>query len=163
MKISLIAAMSQNRVIGKKGRLPWSHLPADWKNFFLVTSGCRMIMGRKSYDTPDRLGSEVGNFVVTSQADFLMDSGFERVGSLDEALERCKDDVEVFVIGGEQIFRQVIDLADTIHLTIVHDDFEGDAYFPELPVNVFRLVTQQNFEQNERHAHRFSFLVFERI
>ncbi len=161
MKISLIAAMSQNRVIGNNGRLPWSHLPLDWDNFFRVTKGCRMIMGRKSYDTPDRLGSDVGNFVITRQADFAMDEGFERVGSVDEALDKTKNDAEVFVIGGEQIFRQVLPLAQTIHLTIVHDDFEGDAFFPEIP-NDFRLVSQQNHETDEHHAHRFSFLVFER-
>jgi dihydrofolate reductase len=163
MKIALIAAMSQNRVIGNKGRLPWSNLPLDWDNFFAVTRGCRMVMGRKSYDTPDRLGSEVGNFVITRQADFAMDEGFERVSSLDEALERCKNDTEVFVIGGEQIFNQALPLAQTINLTIVHDDFEGDAYFPELPKNEFRLISQKDFETDERHAHRFSFLVFERI
>jgi dihydrofolate reductase len=163
MKMALIAAMSQNRVIGNKGRLPWSHLPLDWANFFEVTKGCRMIMGRKSYDTPDRLGSDIGNFVITRQPDFVMDEGFERVGSLKEALERCQSDNEVFVIGGEQIFRQVLPLAQTIHLTVVHDDFVGDAYFPELPINEFRLIDQKDFETDERHAHRFSFLVFERF
>lgn len=163
MKISLIAAMSENRVIGNKGRLPWTHLPLDWHNFFVVTKGCRMIMGRKSYDTPDRLGSDVGNFVVTSQADFPMDEGFERVGSLEEALKECENDGEVFVIGGEQIFVQALPLAQTIHLTIVHDLFDGDAYFPDIPSDEFRLLSKKDFETDEQHAHRFSFLIFQRI
>ena len=162
MKISLIAAMSQNRVIGLRGRLPWSHLPADWANFFRVTAGCRMIMGRKSYDTPDRLWSEVGNFVITRQADFGLDAGFERAPSLEAALLECQTDDEVFVIGGEEIFRQALPLADCIHLTLVHGTFEGDASFPEFDESAFAVVSRQDFEADAQHAYAFSLLVYER-
>lgn len=78
MQISLISAMSENRAIGLQGRLPWPHLPNDWANFFAVTKDSRMIMGRKSYDTPDRLASEVGNFVITRQEDYALEEGFTR-------------------------------------------------------------------------------------
>ena len=160
MKISLIAAMSENRAIGLAGRLPWPHLPNDWANFFRVTAGCRMIMGRKSYDTPDRLGSTVGNFVITRQADFPMDAGFERVASLAEALEKCQADNEVFVIGGEEIFRQALPLADCIHLTLVHDTFVGDAFFPEFDPKRFQLKSRQDFPADPQHALAYSFLVY---
>ncbi len=162
MRISLIAAMSENRVIGNQGRLPWPHLPNDWDNFFKVTQGCRMIMGRKSYDTPDRLASESGNFVITRQTDFPLEEGFERAGSLQEALQKCKDDKEVFVIGGEEIFRQALPLADCIHLTVVHGVFEGDAHFPEFSDKDFRLISSQDFPVDAQHAYAYSFLVYER-
>ncbi len=161
MKISLIAAMAENRVIGNQGRLPWPHLPNDWANFFRVTDGCKMIMGRKSYDTPDRLGSKVGNFVVSSQDNFPMDEGFVRVASLHEALEKCKEDAEVFVIGGGEIFNQAMPLANCIHLTVVHGIFEGDAFFPEIPSD-FKIISKLDFEADQNHAFAYSFVVYER-
>lgn len=163
MRISLIAAMSENRAIGFNGRLPWPHLPNDWANFFEVTKGCRMIMGRKSYDTPDRLSSKVGNFVITRQADFPLDEGFTRASSLEEALEKCQNDSEVFVIGGEEIFRQALPLADCIHLTIVNGIFEGDAFFPEFPEADFQITSHYQFPADDQHAVAYSFLVYQRI
>lgn len=162
MRISLIAAFSQNHAIGIKGRLPWPHLPNDWANFFKVTDGCPMIMGRKSYDTPDRLSSKVGNFVITRQADFPLDEGFTRVSSLEEALNLCHNVAEVFVIGGEEIFRQALPLADCIHLTLVHGVFEGDAFFPEFPGEDFQITSKLDFPADENHAVPYSFLVLER-
>jgi len=163
MRISLIVAMSENQAIGLKGRLPWPHLPNDWANFFRVTDGYRMIMGRKSYDTPDRLSSKAGNFVITRQADFPLDDGFTRTGSLEEALKFCQNDKEVFVIGGEEIFRQALPLADCIHLTVVHGHFEGDAFFPEFPKEDFGITSQQEFPADENHALAYTFLVYERL
>jgi len=163
MRISLIAAMSENRVIGNKSRLPWPHLPNDWRNFFEVTKGCRMIMGRKSYDTPDRLASDVGNFVITRQADFPMDEGFERAGSLEEALQKCANDTEVFVIGGEEIFRQALPIADCIHLTIVHGNFEGDAYFPVFAEENFLIKSRRDFAADAQHAYDYTFLIYEKV
>ncbi|MFN4146172.1 MAG: dihydrofolate reductase [Runella sp.] len=163
MRISLIAAMSENRAIGLKGRLPWPHLPNDWANFFEVTRGCKMIMGRKSYDTPDRLSSQVGNYVITRQADFPLDEGFERATSLQDALEKCKNQNEVFVIGGEEIFRQALPIADCIHLTVVHGIFDGDAFFPEFSEKDFCIVSQRHFTADSRHAYAYTFLVYKRV
>lgn len=162
MKISLISAMSENRAIGLKGRLPWPSLPNDWANFFEVTRGCRMIMGRKSYDTPDRLSSEAGNFVITRQEDYAVEEGFTRVGSLAEALDACKGDREVFVIGGAEIFHQSLPLADSLHLTLVHGVFEGDAFFPEFSEKVLKLKSRQDFPADAQHAVPYSFLVYEK-
>jgi dihydrofolate reductase len=121
MTINLIAAMSENRVIGREGRLPWGHLPEDWAHLFRVTDGIPMIMGRKSYDTPDRIGSpNAPNIVVTSQADFPMDAGFERAESLDKALQNIENQgfAQVFVIGGGAIFEQIMSRADVIYLRV---------------------------------------------
>ncbi|NBB19059.1 dihydrofolate reductase [Runella sp. CRIBMP] len=162
MQLSLISAMSENRAIGLQGRLPWPHLPNDWANFFAVTKDSRMIMGRKSYDTPDRLASEVGNFVITRQEDYVLEEGFTRAGSLQEALEACKNDKEVFVIGGAEIYRQALPLADIIHLTVVHGIFEGDAFFPEFSESEFKLKSRQDFPADAQHAYAYSFLVYEK-
>ncbi|NJN33940.1 MAG: dihydrofolate reductase [Saprospiraceae bacterium] len=133
MKISLIAAMSENRVIGNKGRLPWGHLPIDWDNLHAVTRGKKMVMGRKSYDTPDRIASPMGNIVLTRQADYPLELGFERAESLEKALKILRGEGldEIFILGGSEIFKEAIFLADKIHLTLVHGVFEGDAFFPE--------------------------------
>jgi dihydrofolate reductase len=166
MKINLIAAMSENRVIGNKGRLPWGHLPKDWAHLFEVTDGIPMIMGRKSYDTPDRVASPNSlNIVVTSQADFPLDEGFERAHTLDKALQILDNQnfKEVFVIGGGTIFEQIIDKADKIFLTIVHAEFEGDAFFPVFSEKDFKLTQRQDFETDEQHKYAFSILIFERV
>ena len=162
MRISLIAALSENRAIGLKGRLPWPNLPNDWENFFKVTAGCKMIMGRKSYDTPDRLSSEAGNFVITRQANFPLDERFGRVSSLKEALGLCVHEKEVVVIGGEEIFRQALPKADSLHLTLVHGVFEGDAFFPAFDETDFQIKSRQEFPADSQHAYAYDFLVYER-
>lgn len=161
-QILLIAAMGRNRVIGAAGRLPWGHLPADLANFAQVTSGCRMIMGRKSYDTPDRLGSPMGNFVITRQMELPLDPGFARVGSLPEALAHCTADPAVFVIGGSEIFQQALPLAHRIHLTLVAGIFAGDAFFPELNPDEWVLAHQRHHLADAENRFACSFLVYER-
>ncbi len=118
-------------------------------------------MGRKSYDTPDRIGSEVGNYVITRQSDLKTDTGFECVATLQEALEKCKDQHEVFVLGGGEIFKEAIGIADCIHLTLVHGIFEGDAFFPEIPAT-YSLINQTYYSADDRHAFAYSFLIYEK-
>ncbi len=165
MTLNLIAAMSENRVIGHKGRLPWGHLPKDWENLFRVTDGIPMIMGRKSYDTPDRIASpNAPNIVLTSQADFLLETGFQRATNLDEALQLVEKQgfTCVFILGGGSVFEQVISQADTIFLTLVHAAFEGDAFFPSFSDNDFRLTERTDFDADAQHAYAFSILVYEK-
>jgi dihydrofolate reductase len=166
MKINLIAAMSDNRVIGLKGRLPWGHLPKDWAHLFQVTDGIPMIMGRKSYDTPDRVASpNAMNIVVTSQSDFPLEVGFERAENLEKALQIIDNQgvKEVFVIGGGTIFEQIIHRADKIFLTVVHAEFEGDAFFPTFSNADFELTNQEHFEADSQHKYPFSILIYERM
>ena len=161
MKISLISAMSLNRAIGLRGRLPWHHVPADWQNLERVTADRKMIMGRKSYDTPDRLWSKKGNIVVSQQFDYQLDEGFELANSFEEALKMYKNEEEIFVIGGEQIFRQALPKADAIHLTIIHDVFEGDAFFPQFNENLYT-CQRRDFKADNLNPYDYSFLVYER-
>lgn len=165
MTINLIAAMSENRVIGHKGRLPWGHLPKDWENLFRVTDGIPMIMGRKSYDTPDRIASpNAPNIVLTSQADFPLETGFQRATNLDEALQLVEKQgfTCVFILGGGSVFEQVISQVDTIFLTLVHAAFEGDAFFPSFSYNDFILTEQTNFDADALHPYSFSILVYKK-
>jgi dihydrofolate reductase len=166
MKINLIAAMSENRVIGLNGRLPWGHLPKDWEHLFRVTDGIPMIMGRKSYDTPDRVASpNAPNIVVTSQSDFPLEAGFMCASDLNKALQIIDNQnfSEVFVIGGGTIFEQIIHRADAIFLTVVHAEFEGDAFFPTFSNTDFKLTKEDRFEADEQHKYAFSILIYERI
>jgi dihydrofolate reductase len=160
--ISLMAAMGQNRAIGDRGRLPWGHLPADWANLHRVTAGRPMIMGRKSYDTPDRVWSPAGNVVISRQADLALDPGFARAGSLAEALAVYAAEPEVFVIGGAEIFRQALPLAHQIYLTVVEGEFTGDAFFPAFSLEEWALRQSQSFGADAENAYNYTFLVYER-
>jgi dihydrofolate reductase len=163
MRIALIAAMDQQRTIGRDGRLPWKSLPADWENLRRVTAGRKMIMGRKSYDTPDRISSPEGNLVITRQAGYPVEAGFEVVSSLEAALERYRDEEEVFVLGGEEIFAQALPLGDVLYLTLVHDTFEGDAHFPPFSEADWRLTSRRDFRADAENPYDYSFLVYERV
>jgi dihydrofolate reductase len=174
MILSIMAAMSLNRAIGNKGLLPWGHLPADWAYLHRITKGKRMVMGRKSYDTPDRVWSEVGNIVITRQADFPLEKGFERAESLENALKILRNEIpiqsglrgegldEVFIIGGAEIFKQAMPIVDKIYLTLIHATFEGDAFFPFIEPAFFRLIERQDFNADKENKFPYSFLVYER-
>lgn len=163
MTINLIAAMSENRVIGNKGRLPWGHLPKDWANLFRITDGFPMIMGRKSYDTPDRIASpNAPNIVVTSQVDFPLEAGFYRANSLEMALQMLDNQgfTTCFILGGGTIFKQIISRADALFLTLVHAKLEGDAFFPMFSTDDFTLIEQEDFDADAAHKYAFSFLTY---
>jgi dihydrofolate reductase len=162
-KISLIAAMSTNRAIGLNNALPWPEpIPIDWINLERVTAGKKMIMGRKSYDNPHRVWSKAGNFVITSQVGYPTDEGFQTVHSLQEALDLCQDQDEVFVIGGQSIFEEAIPIADKIELTIVNQNFEGDTFFPEFDESKFVIISNRKFEIGQGTAYPLSILTYEK-
>jgi dihydrofolate reductase len=165
MKVSVMAAMSLNRAIGFREKLPWGSLPADWAYLYKVTKGKVMIMGRKSYEAEERVWSNAGNIVVSRQPNYSLDEGFQQAESLEQALETLKGKNldEIFIIGGEQIFRQAIpNLVDKIYLTLIHETFEGDAYFPEIAPSVFSLISQQDFKADSENRYDYSFLIYEK-
>ena len=131
MIISIIAAMAENRVIGIGNKMPWN-LPADRARFHAVTAGHAVILGRKTYESIGHPLSGRTNIVVTRRPDYAA-PGCIVVHSLSSAFDACTGEAEVFVCGGEDIFRQTMGIADRIYLTIIHRNFEGDTFFPELP------------------------------
>lgn len=131
MIISIIAAMDENRIIGRGNRLPW-HLPVDLKRFRMLTLGHPIIMGRKTYESIGHPLDGRKNIVITRQPAYCA-KGCIVVHDLPSAFEACGDVEEAFVLGGETLFRDVLPIADKIYLTVVKSRVEGDARFPDIP------------------------------
>ncbi len=161
--VSIIAAMSMNRAIGKDGSLPWPEpIPADWQHLEKVTKGKKMIMGRRSYEDKHRVSSEAGNFVLSHQDDLELEDNFTQVRSLEEALELCKGEEEVFVIGGEGVFKTALPICQTIYLTLVLEEFEGDTFFPKFEHLGFAIVETLNFSVSEESPYPMQILTYKR-
>lgn len=153
--VSIIAAMAENRVIGNKGTIPW-HLPADLKHFRELTTGHPVIMGRTTFASighplPDRRN------LVLSRAPGFRAEGIEVLASLTEALAACAEEDEIFICGGEEVYRTALPLADRIYLTVIHRKYVGDRVFPPIPDD-FREVSRKE----EAGPPPFSWLVLER-
>jgi len=155
MIISIIAAMDENRVIGRGNRLPW-HLPVDLKRLRRLTLGHPIIMGRKTYESIGKPLDGRKNIVITRQAGYLAE-GCIVVHDLRSAFNACEAADEVFVLGGETLFRDVMPLADKVYLTVVRTRVEGDARFPAIP-DELELVSRQEAQD----AFPLEFLLYER-
>jgi len=160
MTVSLIAAMADNRVIGRDGALPW-RLPRDMRRFKSLTTGHTVVMGRKTFETlPGPLPNR-RNVVLSRDAGFGR-PGIEVARDLESALRSAGPSTEVFVAGGGDVYRAALSLADRIHLTVVHTAVEGDTTFPAFAMEEWRLVEDVRFEPDERHAFGHSFRRYER-
>lgn len=160
--ISLVVAVSENYVIGKDNKLIW-HLPADLKFFKEVTMGHHMIMGRNTFDSIGRVLPGRTSIVVTRNKDLRLPEGVLKAGSFQEALDLAKNDSEICVIGGAQIFKEALPVADKVYLTIIHQHFEGDVHFPKLDPNVWKQTKRQDFSPDEKNKYPYSFCEFEKI
>lgn len=152
--------MAENRVIGSRGRLPW-HLPEDMRRFKSLTTGHTVIMGRKTFETLRQPLPQRRNILITSNRGYRVD-GAEVVHSLDEALALARNESEVFIAGGGQVYRLALPLASRIYLTVVHATYDGDAFFPEFPTADWSLVSDHPFAADDRHAVSFSFREYRR-
>ena len=152
--------MSENRLIGRAGALPW-RLPSDLKRFKALTGGHTIIMGRKTFESLGRPLPDRTSIIVTSNHGYRAEGALV-AHSLEEALEKAGADGEVFIIGGGEIYRQALPLADRLELTIVHAVLDGDTYFPEFDVKDWKLVGEEHHEADERHAYPFTFRRYER-
>lgn len=139
MTVSIIAAMSRNRVIGRDGAIPWS-MPADMSRFRELTLGHTVIMGRKTFESIGRPLPGRKNIVVTSRPDYPL-SGALRAASFDAALRLAEADGEVFICGGGEIYAQALPLAARIYLTVADFDAAGDTLFPCIPTDEFVALT----------------------
>lgn len=155
--INIIVATSKNRVIGNNNSLIWK-LPADLKRFKQITTGNTVVMGRKTYESIGKPLPNRRNIIITRDTNYLVDN-CEIVNSLEEALMLCNNDC--FIIGGGEIYKQSIDIADKIYLTLVQEDFEGDTYFPEIDKE-WTKVFREDFEPDEKNAHKYSFINYEK-
>lgn len=160
--VSLIAAMAENRVIGKGGGLPW-HLPDDLRHFKRLTVDHTVIMGRKTFDEIRHPLANRRNVVVSRNPAFRP-PGVTVVPSLEEALALGATEREVFVIGGGEIYRAALPHADRIYLTVVHAEVEGDTWFPSFEdTDGWVLESEDRHPADHRHAHAFTFRTYRRV
>jgi dihydrofolate reductase len=161
MIISLIVAASTNNVIGVNNQLPW-HLPNDLKFFKNLTWAMPVIMGRRTFESMGKALNGRVNIVITSQKDAKFENAVT-VNTIKDALFVAEggDYKEVFVIGGGQIFNEILPKADRVYLTRVHTNIEGDVFFPELDKK-WKLVWNEDHQKNEKHQYDYSFQHWEK-
>ncbi len=156
MILSLIAAVSENNVIGNNNNLVW-HLPADLKRFKQITSGHYVIMGRKTYESVGKPLPDRTNIIVTTNDKFTAE-GCIVVHSIKEALEYSKEQDEVFILGGGNIYEQTIDIADKIYLTRIHGKFNGDTFFVNINVQVWLVESEELHQPDEKNSYAYTFI-----
>ena len=161
MKLSVIVAVSSNHVIGYKNQLPW-RLPADLKYFKQVTMGHPIVMGRKTYESIGRPLPGRTNIIITRQENYEVQNCIV-VHSFEEAMSLCREEDEVFIIGGAEIILQSIQLVDKIYLTRISGVFAGDTFFPEIDHTQWSEIQRQDFEPDEKNAWPYSFIIYERV
>ncbi|MGA0956268.1 MAG: dihydrofolate reductase [Flavobacteriaceae bacterium] len=157
-ELTIIAAASTNNVIGFDNRLIWN-IPKDLKRFKNLTQGHSVIMGRKTFESlPSPLPNR-RNIVITRNKDYSPE-GIEVFRNIEDAIYECKDDQQPFIIGGGEIYSQTINLVDKIELTRVYKDYQGDAFFPEIPINKFELVNELVNYLDDDSNMKYSFLTY---
>ena len=161
MNLSLIVAFSENRVIGRDGDLPW-RLSADLQRFKKLTMGHHIIMGRKTYESINRLLPGRTTVVITRNPAFKL-PGAIIANSLTAALAAVADDPEPFVIGGAEIFEQALPLARKLYLTRVLAEIEGDCFFPEINWREWRNLTKETVASSANNQFPHSFEIYERV
>ncbi|RZK47845.1 MAG: dihydrofolate reductase [Pedobacter sp.] len=160
MNISIVVAISQNNAIGKNNQLLW-HLPADLKHFKEITSGNCIIMGRKTYDSIGRPLPNRRNVVITRNAALKIEN-VEVVTSLEDAISLCENEQEIFIIGGAEIYKEALALTDTIYLTTVHQDYDADAFFPEIKCEDWLEINSESHEADEKNKVDYTFSTLKR-
>jgi dihydrofolate reductase len=158
-RISLVVAMDENGVIGRDGELPW-RLPEDLKHFRRLTLGKTVLMGRKTWDSLGKPLDGRRNWVLSRDPAFHP-AGAEVFHSFKDALAAHQDG-ELAVIGGAEIFRQALPLANVVHLTRVHARVDGDTRFPDWAPADFRQTARVDHPADARHAHAYSFITLQR-
>lgn len=161
-KISLIAAMANNRVIGKDNDMPW-HMPADLKHFKSVTMGKPVVMGRKTFESIGRPLPGRQNVVISRNKEWQHD-GVLVAQSTEEALSYLKDAPEIMIIGGGNIYEQFLPLATSLYLTFIDLDVDGDTFFPDYTkVATWEQTDVQENSADEKNKHDYQFVTFKRV
>lgn len=156
--LSMIVAMDDNRLIGQDNQLPW-RLPADLQYFKRVTMGHMVVMGRKTFESIGRALPGRRNLVLTRNEAYQA-TGCTVIHTLEEIDSSPEE--EVFIIGGAEIFREMLPQARRLYITKIHAAFEGDAYFPEVDESQWRLLSSESGVVDEENLYPYEYLVFER-
>ncbi len=160
---SIIVAIDENNAIGKGNNL-LCHLPNDLKYFKSVTQGYPVIMGRKTFESlPKGALPNRRNIVITRNKDLKFER-CEMVSSINEAITLCKDEEQLFIIGGGSVYHEAIDMADRLYLTRIHHEFEGaDTFFPFVDQAQWNEVSREDHQPDEKHEYGYSFITFDKI
>jgi dihydrofolate reductase len=159
--VTIIVAVSENQVIGKDNDLIWN-LSLDLKRFKTLTSGHYIIMGRKTFESFPKPLPNRTHVVITRQNNYKAPEGVLVVDSLEKAVELSKGDSQPYIIGGGEIYKQALAFANRIELTRVHANFDGDTFFPELDLNVWKEIKNERIKKDEKHDCDFSFITYEK-
>ena len=152
--------MSRNRVIGANNRIPW-RLPDEQQLFKKLTMGHHIVMGRKTYESIGRLLPGRTTVIVSRQHGYAV-PGAIVAHSLKDAMNAAARDEELFVIGGAELFREALPIADRLHLTIVDAEPSGDTFMPEIDLSVWQLISAEQHPADDRHAHGYSYALYEK-
>ncbi|PVX50906.1 uncharacterized protein (TIGR00369 family) [Balneicella halophila] len=160
MKLAIIVAIAENNAIGKDNDLLW-HLPGDLKRFKQITTGHSIIMGRKTFESIGKPLPNRRSIVITNNKDYKAE-GVTVVHSISEALEVTKNEDEVFIIGGGKIYDLTLPLVHRMYLTIVHETFNADTFFPKIHMSDWNILEQEELPQNEKNPYKATFYKLER-
>lgn len=158
--ITMIAAVGERNELGKDNDLVW-HLPDDFKRFKQFTTGHHIIMGRRTFESFPKPLPNRTHIIITRNTDYSTDGG-KVVYSLEEAIQEAQIDKNPYIIGGGQIYKQAMTLADAIELTRVHGEFEADTFFPEIDKSVWKLVNTEYHPKDDKHKYDFTYERYER-
>lgn len=157
-EITLIAAASENNVLGKDNQLIW-HLSEDLKRFKQLTLGHSVIMGRKTFESMPKALPNRTNIILTRNKNYKAENALV-AHTIEQALSFTGEDVKPFIIGGGEIYSLFLPFATSIELTRVHHDFEGDAFFPEMDPSDWKLVSKVDNEASDAQPFAFSYLTY---
>lgn len=162
MRVSFIVAKAENDVIGRNNELPW-HLKDDLQNFKKITMGHHMLMGRKTFESIGKALPGRVSLVISSEPKANADGVFW-FNSIFRAIKQAErnGETELFIIGGEKIFKYALSLVDRIYLSTVHADIKGDVYFPQLSLKNWKKISEQKFEKNANNDYDFTFQILDR-
>jgi dihydrofolate reductase len=158
--ITLIAAIGKNNELGKDNQLIW-HLPNDFKRFKAITTGHYIVMGRKTFESFPKPLPNRTHVIITRQKNYISENCIV-VNSIEDAIATCPKDETIFVIGGGEIYKQSIKIADKLEITRVHHTFEADTFFPEINMEEWELIFEEYHPKDEKHNFDFTFLTYSR-
>ena len=159
-KISIIAAVADNYAIGKSNNLPW-HLPADLKHFKKLTTGHVVVMGKRTFESlPSGPLPNRKNIVLTSVLSEGVNVGYFEADSLEDAIDLCEHEDEIFIIGGATVYKQSLDKVDKMYITWVHDNFAADTFFPQFDLENWIEISREDYKADDKNPHDYSFVEY---
>ena len=163
IKLSMIAAMGRNRVIGKDNDMPW-HLPADLQHFKKTTLGSPIIMGRKTYDSIGRPLPGRLNIILSRNTELVIE-GCSVVNSLEDAIGLAEktNASEIFITGGAHLYNKFLENADRLYLTLIDEEYDGDTYFPDYTQFSWQEVSPEDHQADDKNPHAYSFVTLDKI